>query len=35
MGARFRVEVALLYAIETGLCRDGAEPEEIAVEFTA
>jgi propanediol dehydratase large subunit len=35
MGARSHVEVALLYAIETGLCRDGAEPEEIAVEFTA
>lgn len=35
MGARFHAEVALIYAIETGLCRDGAEPEEIAVEFTA
>lgn len=34
MGARFHAEVALLYAIETGLCREGAEPEEIAVEFT-
>ena len=33
MGARFHAEVALIYAIETGLCRDGAEPEEIAVEF--
>ena len=34
MGARYHAEVALIYAIETGLCRDGAEPEEIAVEFT-
>jgi propanediol dehydratase large subunit len=34
MGARFHAEVALLYAIETGLCRDGADPEEIAVDFT-
>jgi propanediol dehydratase large subunit len=33
MGARFHAEVALIYAIETSLCRDGAEPEEIAVEF--
>ena len=33
LGARFHVEVALLYAIETGLCREGAEPEEIAVDF--
>jgi propanediol dehydratase large subunit len=33
MGARFHAEVALIYAIETGLCRDGAEPEEIAVKF--
>ena len=33
MGARFHAEVALLYAIETGLCREGAEPEELAVDF--
>ena len=25
--------VALIYAIETALCADGAEPEEIAVEL--
>jgi propanediol dehydratase large subunit len=34
MGARYHVEVALIYAIETRLCRDDAEPEEIAVDFT-
>jgi propanediol dehydratase large subunit len=34
MGARYHAEVALLYAIETGLCREGAEPEELAVDFT-
>ena len=34
MGARFHAEVALIYAIETGLCAEGAEPEEIAVDFT-
>ncbi len=34
LGARFHARVALIYAIETGLTRDGAEPEEIAVEFT-
>ena len=34
MGARFHAEVAMLYAIETGLCVPGAEPEEIAVEFS-
>jgi propanediol dehydratase large subunit len=33
MGARYHAEVALIYAIETGLCVEGAEPEEIAVEF--
>jgi propanediol dehydratase large subunit len=33
MGARYHAEVALIYAIETGLCAEGAEPEEIAVEF--
>jgi len=34
LGARFHARVALIYAIETGLCSDGAAPEEIAVEFT-
>jgi propanediol dehydratase large subunit len=34
LGARFHAEVAMLYAIETGLCQDGAEPEEVAVRFT-
>jgi len=34
LGARFHARVALIFAIETGLTRDGAEPEEIAVEFT-
>lgn len=33
MGARFHAEVALLYAIETELCREGAAPEDLAVEF--
>jgi propanediol dehydratase large subunit len=33
LGARFHARVALIYAIETGLTRDGAVPEEIAVEF--
>lgn len=33
MGARFHAEVALIYAIETALCTEGAEPEEVAVEF--
>jgi propanediol dehydratase large subunit len=33
MGARFHAEVALIYAIETGLCVAGAEPEELAVDF--
>ncbi len=33
MGARFHAEVAMLYAIETGLCVPGAEPEELAVDF--
>ena len=33
MGSRYHARVALIYAIETGLCRDGAEPEEITVEF--
>ncbi len=34
LGARFHAEVAMLYAVETGLCVDGAAPEEIAVHFT-
>jgi propanediol dehydratase large subunit len=34
MGARYHAEVALIYAIETGLCAEGAEPEELAVDFT-
>jgi len=33
MGARFHAEVALIYAIETELCSEGAEPEEVAVVF--
>lgn len=33
LGARFHAQVALIYAIETGMTRDGAAPEEIAVEF--
>lgn len=31
MGARFHAEVALIYAIETALCAEGAEPEEVDV----
>lgn len=34
LGARFHAEVAMLYAVETGLCVDGAAPEEIAVRFS-
>jgi propanediol dehydratase large subunit len=34
MGARFHAEVALIYAIETALCAEGAEPEEVEVDFT-
>ena len=34
LSARFHAEVALIYAIETGLCAEGAEPEEIDVVFT-
>nr|MBA3324220.1 glycerol dehydratase [Paracoccaceae bacterium] len=34
MGARYHAEVALIYAIEVALCAEGAEPEEIAVDFT-
>jgi propanediol dehydratase large subunit len=33
LGARHHARVALIYAIETGLVRDGAEPEELAVDF--
>ena len=33
LGARFHAEVAMLYAVETGLCEDGAPPEEIRVHF--
>ena len=33
LGARFHARVALIYAIETGLTRDGAAPEDVAVEF--
>jgi hypothetical protein len=33
MGARYHAEVALIYAIETGLCAENAPPEELAVEF--
>lgn len=31
LGARFHCRVALIYAIETSLTRDGAEPEEVAI----
>jgi propanediol dehydratase large subunit len=33
MGSRYHARVALIYAIETSLIVDGAEPEEIAVSF--
>jgi propanediol dehydratase large subunit len=33
MGARYHAEVALIYAIETGLCEEGAAPQEMVVEF--
>jgi propanediol dehydratase large subunit len=33
LGARHHARVALIYAIETGLVRDGAEPEELALDF--
>jgi propanediol dehydratase large subunit len=33
LGARFHGRVALIYAIETSLTRDGASPEEIAAEW--
>jgi propanediol dehydratase large subunit len=34
LGARFHAEVAMLYAVETSLCLDGAPPEEISVHFS-
>ena len=34
MGSRYHARVALIYAIETGLTREGAPPEEIGVSFT-
>ncbi|WP_029011347.1 propanediol/glycerol family dehydratase large subunit [Azospirillum halopraeferens] len=33
MGARYHAQVALIYAIETGLVEDGASPEQVAVTF--
>lgn len=33
MGARYHARVALIYAIETSLCRDGAAPEAVQIEF--
>ena len=33
LGARFHGRVALIYAIETGLTRDGADPEDLAIEL--
>ena len=33
LGARFHAEVAMLYAVETGLCKDGAAPRELRVRF--
>ena len=33
MGSRYHARVALIYAIETSLAVDGADPEEIAVSF--
>ncbi|HWT98710.1 MAG TPA: hypothetical protein VN229_13880, partial [Terriglobales bacterium] len=33
MGARFHAQVALIYAIETGLTAESAVPEEISVTF--
>ncbi|MET1027967.1 MAG: propanediol/glycerol family dehydratase large subunit [Dongiaceae bacterium] len=33
LGARYHAQVALIYAIETSLTEDGAEPMEIAVDF--
>ena len=33
LGARFHAEVAMLYSVETGLCKDGAAPRELRVRF--
>lgn len=33
MGARYHARVAMIYAIETALTRDGAEPQEIVLKF--
>lgn len=33
LGARYHAQVALIYAIETGLTREGAAPEETAIDF--
>ena len=34
MGSRYHARVALIYAIETSLTRDGASPDEIEIELT-
>jgi propanediol dehydratase large subunit len=34
MGSRYHARVAMIYAIETALTREGAEPEGVSVEFT-
>jgi propanediol dehydratase large subunit len=34
MGSRYHARVALIYAIETAMTAEGAEPEEIEVSFT-
>jgi propanediol dehydratase large subunit len=31
MGARYHARVALIYAIETSLIADGAQPEEVEI----
>ena len=33
LGARYHAQVAFLYAIETALTRDGAEPEDLELTF--
>lgn len=35
MGARYHARVAMIYAIETELTRDGAAPEELSIQFLA
>ncbi len=35
MGSRYHARVALIYAIETALTEDGAEPEEVRLDFLA